>query len=511
MATTNSVSTSAPAATVPPAAAPIVARAQANPSVAPERAAAAATVREIERDLSSGGFNPVTTTEARSALNRLVDLSQTSPEAGRLAVRQLEHTGALKTLGREIVETSAIPGHGGLPRHELANAYGKLAKNLDGDSLARIGRSLSSAGADESVKLLGNQIANHASSAAKLEFVRKAAVGDALIDGRPSIGKGNDADAYAVASVVGSLRGSYAQTALHSLNDKNLNAVLSASVGKTIGRDTSAGFYAVWRPQQFDAVLKAAGSTGDAFLKARVFGAGVDQLTEIRKFQGAPFGTDAKLPGGQIEASNKVASSLERLLSTDSNGIIEQLSRKDGETKSSFGGEHLTAFIKAEYFRGATGYLTKIATDLATGNDNKTPAHQYLSRPVQYSGVDGVRYENANRLGFYLGSLSEAGLAIEKGAISAESGTNNASKLGLAVLKEIPGTKAIGSIISIAKDATPFATKGSSARPNLDHPGRTTQQAVPTQRAGPANQGIPLVSSAVESAFYNGVIRGRDQ
>ncbi len=481
------------------------ARTNAAPAaVAPERALAVATVNDIKRDLASGFGNPVTTDEARSALNRLVDVSKQSPQAAKLAVQQLSRLGYLDKLAKEATESIAIPGHGGLPRHELANAYGELARNLDGSSLARIGRSLSKSGAAESVQLLGDQIANHASTAAKLEFINKTAVGNNLTNGAPGP-RSIDADALAVASVVGSLRGAFAQKALHSLNDANLTAVLKASVGENLTAGGSKGVTSVYNPQRFDGILQAAASTDDVVLKARVFGAGVDRLTAIRQSNSG----DSKAPFGQVETSNKLASSLEKLLSSDTNGIIEQISRKDRLAGSSVGGTQLTNFIKAEYFRGATGYLSKIAVDLSTGNANKTPPNEFLSKGVQYPGVDGLRYENATRLGFYIGSLSEAGLAIEKSAIKAENGTNNAAKLGLAVLKEIPFAKVIGSAISIAKDAVPYGVNGSRARPNVNYGDGANNRAVPTQKSGPASAGRPEVSSAVEAAYNSGLTAGR--
>lgn len=502
---TPSASQTPPPATIRPVSRPT----QRAAAVTPERALAVKTVNDIKRDLASGFNNPVTTDEARAALNRLVDVSKQSPQAAKLAVQQLSRLGYLDKLAKEVTETGIIPGHGGLPRHELANAYGELARNLDGSSLARIGQSLSKSGAGESVQLLGDQIANHASTAAKLEFINKTAVGNNLTNGEPGP-RTIDADALAVASVVGSLRGAFAQEALHSLNDTNLAAVLRAGVGQDITTESGGrGLASVYNPQRFDGILQAAASTGDVVLKARVFGAGVDRLTAIRQSKaGAP-----DIPSGQIETANKLASSLEKLLSSDSNGIIEQLSRKDREQGSKFGGKQLTDFIKAEYFRGATGYLSKLAVDLSTGNDNNIPPNKFLSKSVQYP--DGVRYENATRLGFYVGSLSNAGLTIEKNATKSESGTNDKGKLGLSVVKEIVGAtplgklgKVIGALISIGKDALPFGVKGSQPRPNTDFGHGTNKRALPTAPSGPASAGRPEVSSAVEAAYNSGVLAG---
>ena len=274
----------------------------------------------------SGWFDDVTHEE----LNEISEvLENLSPADTNEVISRLSDDQLAKFSGE--MNSNAPFGLGGLNGNEKNTLFTNLARDLDGEQLARLAVNFTDRG---DIERLGTAIAEHASPTAKVDFIEQLANPSAeyLTDDathRPftlgaSITEHGDPHALAVGEVLASLSNNQGalREAYNHLSDSQLDAVFSAAMDKA-SYATQGGFTVSFDPEQLVNIIEAAATSSNPELKARVFEAGARQLNAIRD-------TDSVIVNPLAdEDAAPVTEALTALIKSDTVGVVNVLETQD--------------------------------------------------------------------------------------------------------------------------------------------------------------------------------------
>jgi hypothetical protein len=301
----------------------------------------------------------------------------------------------------------------GLSADERRDLHGMLASSLDAKQLSRVYDAYD----DREQKLeLANAISTHASPSTKVDFVKQLAPDTTDKSGREIEGfiaySSNDGDTEgrAVAEIFGSMKQTpqALKEAYGALNDQQLNAVFEAAVQHKMHTNPGVGGPSIPRASySYDVkpltkAIDAAATSDDPALKARVFEFAGRHLGTINGASSVGNTIFAPTPGAEKEAK-ALADSMSKLYGTEVNGITSELERnyQAGKGMAPFL-EHLLSEGGKEGKAAVRHYIAQ----LSAGNDGKDDPFTRFTQPERQDG--GVYYPNAEKLGYFAGSLHEA-------------------------------------------------------------------------------------------------------
>jgi hypothetical protein len=443
-----------------------------------------AAIDKINHKLdSSGWFNTVTHGEMNDVAATLKGLSATDADA---VIDELARSGKLDTLAKEGVDDGWF-GTGGWSKDERQALFTDLAGKLDGQSLARLSDAFAATdkgGADGHgyVTELGAAVASHASASTKVDYVRALAAETTDHPTYSDVGLGmstshdSDAEAAAIGTVIGSLRGAQAEAAFRALDPAQTRAVMRAGVDATL-TSTAMGEAAsntlTWSTGETRQVLEAAASVGDADLKARLFDAGVDTMRSVRD-SNSVFGGLTVM--GKDKALNDLTGGLTKIIDSDTTGVMRELTYNQ-ETAD---GSDMAAYSKQMLESGQQDKLGEQMAKLQLGNGLNENAVARLDQSITVPGSNGqTRRENAGALGYFVGSVYSAAASISKDVKQQQEEVTAVLKSVLTIVDKAkvggPAAAAVGTTASVAKEWVQFAVRGaiqdpgSSAATQLEH------------------------------------------
>lgn len=453
-------------------------------------------VNDITHKLRDGGWTDwVTHAEMNDVAGRLRGLSATDADA---VVDELARTGQLDRFASESVDGSWF-GRGGYSAGERRDLYVDLAGKLDGQSLATLSQALArtdAGGGDGHARVadLAAAVASHAGAGAKVDYIRALApsVSDARSHSTSSFGSSaiheSDAEASAIGTVLGTLRGSQAQAAFAVLATPGpggrdaLREVLRSGVDATL-RTSSMGMSAhatlSWNTGGARGVLDAAASIGDADLKARIFDAGADTMRSVRDSNGV-FGGLTVI--GKDAALRDVAGGLTRILDSDTTGVMRELTYN----RATLDGSDMAAYAKQMLQSGGEVKLGEIMARLQFGNGLNENAVARLDRVTTLTGGQQVRAQ-AGALGYFVGSTYAATAAISRDVRAQQEMTTAVLKSALTVIDKArvggPAALAVGTTASVAKEWVQFAVRAAIADPGSSAATQLERAALPIDPA----------------------------
>ena len=360
---------------VPPAAAPAPAPNQNNVDQA---------LTDIRDRMKSGLFNPVGADDVKAVQDIVGGLSK----ADANAVMQQMSDDELRHLAGEVSDTSWIAG--GLNRDEKAAFFDTMAKQLDGEQLARLsqafdrsqqGSGVGKLDSADDVAMLGAAVGRHASTQTKLDFIKAISANGALTDQKSvdgfhmggSMSQLSDPQARSVAEVIASMDKSptAARRALETLTTDQLNAVVKAAADPTMFNSASQAGSSVtmhYDTATFQKLMEVAGKTGNADLKARVFAAGAEVLKEAES---------GNLFTPVLADTAAMRKGMHSLLMSDVNGVIGELASNQ-ETRD---GSALATYAKSALNAKEFDQLAEVQVRLSLGNDLKGDPVAQLAPP----------------------------------------------------------------------------------------------------------------------------------
>ena len=436
---------------VPPAAAPAPAPNQNNVDQA---------LTDIRDRMKSGLFNPVGADDVKAVQDIVGGLSK----ADANAVMQQMSDDELRHLAGEVSDTSWIAG--GLNRDEKAAFFDTMAKQLDGEQLARLsqafdrsqqGSGVGKLDSADDVAMLGAAVGRHASTQTKLDFIKAISANGALTDQKSvdgfhmggSMSQLSDPQARSVAEVIASMDKSptAARKALETLTTDQLNAVVKAAADPTMFNSASQAGSSVtmhYDTATFQKLMEVAGKTGNADLKARVFAAGAEVLKEAES---------GNLFTPVLADTAAMRKGMDSLLMSDVNGVIGELASNQ-ETRD---GSALATYAKSALNAKEFDQLAEVQVRLSLGNDLKgDPVAQFGTATKAADGTD--RYLNAERLGYFAGAMNAATKSISGDAAQQAELTTAVLKSGLTLIDKV-APKPVGVGASVAKEWVGFAVK----------------------------------------------------
>ena len=415
---------------VPPAAAPAPAPNQNNVDQA---------LTDIRDRMKSGLFNPVGADDVKAVQDIVGGLSK----ADANAVMQQMSDDELRHLAGEVSDTSWIAG--GLNRDEKAAFFDTMAKQLDGEQLARLsqafdrsqqGSGVGKLDSADDVAMLGAAVGRHASTQTKLDFIKAISANGALTDQKSvdgfhmggSMSQLSDPQARSVAEVIASMDKSptAARRALETLTTDQLNAVVKAAADPTMFNSASQAGSSVtmhYDTATFQKLMEVAGKTGNADLKARVFAAGAEVLKEAES---------GNLFTPVLADTAAMRKGMHSLLMSDVNGVIGELASNQ-ETRD---GSALATYAKSALNAKEFDQLAEVQVRLSLGNDLKgDPVAQFGTATKAADGTD--RYLNAERLGYFAGAMNAATKSISGDAAQQAELTTAVLKSGLTLIDKV--------------------------------------------------------------------------
>jgi hypothetical protein len=298
------------------------------PPPPPEKA-----VEHIESKLQDGLFDGVSQDEVKDVAETLVQLpkEQTSEVINRLA-----DSGALDKFAEEAVGTSWGVFDDGLSADERGEFFANMARNADGEALARLTQSFGRV--DSSLAMeASDAVAAHASPEAKVAYIQ--AMAPKTTD-NPTTFDNNfgsntttmgDTDARAVANVLSSMRGTNAQDGFAQLNSEQLKAVWQAAAGISDTHIYDMSGYSGGtilsdvNPQQFRNLMTAANSMPEGAARDNVINTGSSVLADGMQGRELPKEKVAEI-GSSILGAAK-ADGLARMSPDQVHALSQQLSQ----------------------------------------------------------------------------------------------------------------------------------------------------------------------------------------
>lgn len=461
-----------------------------------------AATQTIDTRMSSGFLNPVTHDDIRAVTDQISALP--AADADRL-IDELAAGGKLDRIAEEAMDGSVL-GLGGLSTDERQAFFADMAGKLDGDSLATLSNAFAKTGGDSHgytpVTELGSAIATHAAPQTKVDYLGQIA-GGAESGSHADIGLGYsgvnmvDAEARAAGEVLGSLRGSFAESGFQALGTRLPDVLTSAIDGDMT---TVAGFggsatTVSWNAENYEAIMGAAASMGNADLKAQVFDAGIDTLRSVRD-------TDTIIGGltvvGKDDALRTMTDGLTRIVDSDTTGVMRELTM-NGTTRD---GSDFAAYAKEMLNQDRTSELGAQMGRLQVGNDGTENAVERLYRSEVVPNTDHqTRLPHAASLGYFVGGVSAAVKSIDADVTQQQATTTAMLKSALTVVDKAkfggPVAAAVGTTASVAKEWVQFAVNAAIQNPNADAAVTLARAALPID----ASTGETGVGSAVMSDF----------
>ncbi len=469
---------------------------------------AVTATRTIDQKLdTTGWFNTVTHDEVRAAADTLGDRTLSAADT-RKTIDSLAASGNLDKFAREAVDGSIL-GLGGLSVTERRQFFASMAGKLDGASLAKLSdafaRTDGNSGGREYVEELGKAIAAHASPSAKLEYVQAQA---AKTTDKPSyftsyiggsMSHAGDAEAAAVADVIGSMRGPQARAAFDALKPDQFKAVVGAGVTSTSSY-SEGGSVTSYEASRFEGLSRAAASVDDSKFKARVFAEGTNVLRDVREA--------AQLPGslfavGGKQATATVRDGLTRILDSDVSGVMKSMTYG----RSTLDGSAMAAYSKAMLNGGQEKKLGEFMSKLALGNNGTDNAIARMNQVE--TAADGTdRRVNAGAMGYFVGSVYKAAESITSDVKAQQEFANAVLKSALTVIdKTQPWGRPVGIAASVAKEWTIYAVRAAIEDPGQSAAIKLEKAALPID---PKTDTLG-VGDAASTAFGDVVDRVRRQ
>jgi hypothetical protein len=164
--------------------------------------------------------------------------------------------------------------------------------------------------------------------------------------------------------------------------------------------------------KQYRAIMNAAAASGDADVKAEVFRAGVERLTQLQQ------ATNPLNPLGALNRTHQrylteMTDSLDKILQSDTPGVVRSLRTREPL------GESLTAFTTQRLNEGNVASLSRMTEQLRFGPGSPVgrPSAGYLNIPRTGSDVVISRAEErAHDFGYGLGAIMGASDRAKKTA-----------------------------------------------------------------------------------------------
>ncbi|MET1755818.1 hypothetical protein ABVV53_10160 [Novosphingobium sp. RD2P27] len=456
----------------------------------------------IDTRMSSGFLNPITHDDVRAVTDAISALP--AADADRL-VDQLAGSGKLDRIAEEAMDGSIL-GLGGLSTDERQAFFADMAGKLDGQSLATLSNAFAKTGGDAHgytpVTELGSAIATHAAPQAKVDYIAQIAPG-AESGSHSDIGFGIssvnmvDAEARAAGEVLGSLRGSFAESGFQALGTHLPDVLTSAIDGDmtTVAGYGGSATTVSWNAENYEAIMGAAASMGNADLKAHVFDAGIDTLRSVRD-------TDTMIGGltvvGKDDALRTMTDGLTAVVDSDTTGVMRELTM-NGTTRD---GSDFSAYAKEMLNQGREAELGTQMGRLQVGNSGNENAVERLYRSEVVPNTEHqTRLPNAAALGYFVGSVSAAVKSIDGDVADQRATTTAMLKSALTVVDKAriggPAAAAVGTTASVAKEWVQFAVNSAITNPNADAAVTLARAALPID----ASTGETGVGSAVMSDF----------
>lgn len=350
---------------------------------------------------SDGVFQWVDSGEVVDVNNALVALSSAhGRDAADIAIDKLADEGLLDTFVAEMYGAGA---GGSVSADGQRTILSNVARLADGETAAKFAQSLeaSANGADgyDRMQAFAESVATHATPQAKLDFVE--ALAPSSTSGRnASSGPGTvsrsiegDADAAAIATVLGSMQGTYAQDALNALSPEQLDAVVNASIEETnyIVQGVPSGNIDASR---FSAVADVVARHGSVEQKAQVFDTAGNRVDGV-----ADASSAFARVSGTGEAAAVVTDGMTKMLTGDTNAVVQELTydRRFDD------GRAMTNYVEQLIETGQSDKVSSIQVQLMLGDD-LSGNHSARFNQVDDNGVA----IHAGKIGFFSGSVQNA-------------------------------------------------------------------------------------------------------
>jgi hypothetical protein len=433
---------------------------------------------------SDGVFEWADRSEVISACNILANLDAETADS---VIDELANRGLLNTFAAEVVDKSLVGK--GLTADDRATLFDNFAKQLDAETLLLVSDAFRSAGtpADGAMyaQELTEAIKNHANPEVTAELTVLLAERAEASTGPDTIGQVTD-DRQQAACLLTSLTGEHLESALDSLNKGGMLAeVLRAAVHSEVHPGfTDAGLngfsqvsvqtntsYTTYDTSRFDKIMENAAALSNNSLKAELFAAGVAAMQSVDAEVGPALETFRQGTSLQFndEAANEMAASLTKLLDSDVEGIMDEITY-GGDTGD---GHVFTAYAKQMLEAGATDELAGFFAKLQFGNNlNGNPGarleHKVTIQSEEYSYT--IR-PHADALGHFVGSIYAASSQItsdQKEQAQFATTIINSTLMIVDKLKIGPPGAGTGIVISLAKEGVKLALKEALVTQNLD-------------------------------------------
>ena len=274
--------------------------------------------------------------------------------------------------------TQEIDGlSGALTVDERDDLFRNLAAGLDGNQVTRLVNAFD--GSPQGREALGNAIARHASSDAKVSFI-EATKDSVNGDYSASDGRDGNVETVVLSKVLGSLSNDPARfdSAVKSLSDSQLQAVMTVGLGRQHIVDFSgrtAGMD-IYRSSASLHILEGAARSSDPEIKGRVFEAATGQ------FQ--------MLEGGTMD--QPFTDAVTKLVQSDPVALVDEL-----KGRTDLSGRSLTAYMKEMLTSGNEHEVRNLMVQMQQGSDGKGNAYERFADP-----------NLAHNLGFFAGATAAA-------------------------------------------------------------------------------------------------------
>jgi hypothetical protein len=447
----------------------------------------------IDSRLREGFLNDVNEADLNAVRAQLGELNAADADA---VIDAMAQHGLLDRLAAESNDGEfAGIGQDGFAPDERRALFVDLAGKLDGDSLAKVSNAFADAetGEDdfEVVTAFADAVATHASMPTKVDYVAALAdqtAGKGIDSGVfTRISHRVDSEAGAIGTVLGSLRGGYAEQAFAALKPDQLQAVLTTGIDQHTymsGTSISTSFDGA----RFEGVMRAAATMGNADLKATVFDAGAEQLRTVRD-----AGSILTPSFGDDEALEGMAGAMGTILDSDTTGVMRELS----VNTATMDGSALATYAQVMIASGKTEKLADHMARLQFGNGLNENAVDRLNLSVS-RGAQEAR-ENAGALGYFVG-------AVYKGAEAHSADVKKQQEIVSNLLGFVADKIPVGGGLSASDLTLGQDLIGAAVELAIADPG-----AAPAQRleraALPQRDGELAVGDGVTSAFTTTLTR----
>ena len=372
---------------------------------------------------SDGVFSYATASEVRQAADVIFGGDARTADG---VIDELARRGTLDDFAAEVMDGNVVGG--GLSVTDRQRLMANFARNLDGDSLAKVSDAFAAtharSGGHQSVAELGQAIGTHATPGAKLDYLTAQAPKTTDKPSHTDAGFGSattrwsDAEALAAAHVVGSLKTNpaAAETAFRTLADTPgaTDAVIEASTqlvslsfvagpgGATQSHLSDPSVYT-------DVMASAAAIRSDAAyptsrasaaaLKADVVASGIRVRSDRDGLPGLSSAQDVVLRGVQA------------VIDSDVDGVVGHMANNQDYQV----GTVLARYAKGQIEAGREDVLGRqfVAAQLGDAHAERGAVDARFGRSVEVGGPNGGPvFPHAVTGGYFMGAMHAASLAV---------------------------------------------------------------------------------------------------